>query len=104
MGGGTCPICGHNLINIMIDTYPPIPRKECTHCNWSFGGGTQEKIIRVPFQEIKPVDDGSYQRYAPISPVSKAYSESPCETCGNNPLNGGSGICNCTLGLPEIWG
>jgi calcineurin-like phosphoesterase family protein len=26
----------------------------------------------------------------------------PCRTCSNNPSNGGSGICNCTLGLPQI--
>jgi len=25
-----------------------------------------------------------------------------CNKCPNNPKNGGSGICNCTLGLPEI--
>ena len=25
-----------------------------------------------------------------------------CKTCSNHPSNGSSGICNCTLGLPEI--
>lgn len=29
-------------------------------------------------------------------------SSSPCEHCSNNPKNGGSGICNCTLGLPKV--
>lgn len=26
----------------------------------------------------------------------------PCITCSNHPKNGGSGICNCILGLPQI--
>lgn len=25
-----------------------------------------------------------------------------CRLCSNHPLNGGSGICFCVLGLPEI--
>ena len=27
---------------------------------------------------------------------------SPCATCSNHPSNGGSGICNCVLGLPKV--
>lgn len=26
----------------------------------------------------------------------------PCKTCSNNPSNGGSGMCNCTLGGSKI--
>lgn len=26
----------------------------------------------------------------------------PCKNCPTHPSNGGSGICNCTLGLPKI--
>ena len=26
----------------------------------------------------------------------------PCITCSNHPSNGGSGICNCILGLPKV--
>lgn len=29
-------------------------------------------------------------------------SPSPCDACSNNPKNGGSGICFCTLGLQNI--
>ena len=25
-----------------------------------------------------------------------------CQTCSNHPSNGGSGICHCTLGTPQI--
>lgn len=28
---------------------------------------------------------------------------SPCDTCSNNPKNGGSGICLCTLGLQTTY-
>ena len=26
----------------------------------------------------------------------------PCKNCPTHPSNGGSGICNCTLGLPNV--
>lgn len=26
----------------------------------------------------------------------------PCKSCPTHPSNGGSGMCNCTLGMPEI--
>lgn len=26
----------------------------------------------------------------------------PCKQCSNHPANGGSGVCFCTLGTPEI--
>ena len=26
----------------------------------------------------------------------------PCKSCPNHPSNGGNGMCNCTLGIPEI--
>ena len=28
---------------------------------------------------------------------------SPCFRCPNNPINGGSGICFCTLGTPIVY-
>lgn len=93
----TCPVCGHDLIDIMVATNPPIPRKECTYCSWSWEG-VREETIRVPFRPFKDLEI----RLTPISPSSKVYTGSPCETCGNNTLNGGSGVCHCTLGLPEM--
>lgn len=44
----TCPKCGHDLINEMICTYPPIPRKSCPSCGWSWEG-EQEEVVRIPF-------------------------------------------------------
>lgn len=32
-----------------------------------------------------------------------SFTNSPCDTCSNNPKNGGSGICHCTLGTLVIY-
>lgn len=32
--------------------------------------------------------------------ISKILSSSSCDKCSNNPKNGGTGFCNCTLGTP----
>ena len=34
--------------------------------------------------------------------ASPAYVAAPCQTCSNNPANGGNGICLCTLGTPKV--
>ena len=44
----TCPKCGHDLVDTVICTYPPIPKKECTSCGWSWTG-EREEVVRVPF-------------------------------------------------------
>ena len=44
----TCPKCGHDLQDLMIATYPPIPKKECWNCGWSWEGEPEE-VIRMPF-------------------------------------------------------
>lgn len=37
------------------------------------------------------------------NPFKKNYfNNEACEKCSSNPLNGGTGICFCTLGLQEI--
>ena len=43
-----CHKCGHDLIDEMICTYPPIPRKFCSNCGWSYEG-KQDEIVRVSF-------------------------------------------------------
>ena len=44
----TCPICGYDLLNSVICTNPPIPKKECLNCGWTWEG-RKEGIIRIPF-------------------------------------------------------
>lgn len=77
----TCPECGYDLINEQICTYPPIPKKYCPVCGWSWEG-TPEPIVRVPF----------VQENAGITP------NNVCNACPNNIKNSGSGACNCILG------
>lgn len=44
----TCPECGHDLRDEVICTYPPIPKKSCPSCGWSWVG-EREEVVRVPF-------------------------------------------------------
>ena len=107
----TCPKCGHDLTDVMIATYPPSPKKECWNCGWSWTG-EQEEVIRVPFggnantvntAETKTLNDylnADYHNYEDL--VVSKFEQSACVNCSNNPKNGGSGICFCTLGQPQI--
>ena len=52
----TCPKCGHDLMDEVICTYPPIPRKRCPGCGWSWEG-EQEEVVRVPFGGNSLEDD-----------------------------------------------
>ena len=52
----TCPKCGHDLQDVVVCTYPPIPRKVCWNCGWSWTG-EPEKITRVPFNGNSITDD-----------------------------------------------
>lgn len=86
----TCPICSHDLIDTVLCTYPPRPQKTCPSCGWSWTGEPEE-VKRIPF---------GWDNHAPVN--SFAFKSNPCHTCLNNPANGGSGICFCTLGLSDI--
>lgn len=84
----TCPKCGHDLEQMMLACYPPIPKKYCPYCGWYWTGGPEE-VVRIPFGE------GSYD-------ISTSNATIPCRICSNNPANGGSGICFCILGQPKF--
>ena len=121
----TCPKCGHDLHDVVICTYPPIPRKVCWNCGWSWTG-KPEKITRVPFggntnnftdkDNISIVLDESSTDWDSIditdwdstniktsSTINTAFCKNPCENCPNNPKNGGDGICFCTLGQNIVY-
>lgn len=82
----TCPKCGNDLQEEVIATYPPIYVKKCYSCGWSEEQIQEQEIIRIPYSENK----------------NDTYIPKPCIKCPNHPINGGSGICNCTLGSPAI--
>ena len=111
----TCPKCGHDLMDEVICTYLPIPRKVCHNCGWNWEG-KREEVIRVPFTGNSIIDDlTSYDHlevelngttllndYHSYDGVISAFEQSACINCSNNPKNGGSGICHCTLGQMHI--
>lgn len=91
----TCPRCGHDLHDVMLTSNPPIPQKECFNCGWSWTGEPEE-VIRVPFGgNSMDLERLSLNDYNDIT--INSFEPSPCVECSNNPKNGGSGICNCTL-------
>lgn len=57
----TCPKCGHDLFDSVICTNPPIPKKECHNCGWTWEG-QREEVVRVPFNETPIIE--------PLPPVS----------------------------------
>lgn len=124
----TCPKCGNDLRDEVICTYPPIPRKVCWNCGWSWTG-EREKIKRVPFGgntntftekyntsiswngsstdwdsiDIKTSTDWARTNIETSSTINNAFSKEACENCPSNPKNGGDGICFCTLGQNIVY-
>lgn len=124
----TCPKCGHDLHDEVICTYPPIPRKVCWNCGWSWTG-EREKIKRVPFGgntntftekyntsiswngsstdldsiDIKTLTDWASTNIETSSTINNAFGKEACENCPNNPKNGGDGICFCILGQNIVY-
>ena len=112
----TCPKCGHDLRDEVICTYPPIPKKVCWNCGWSWTG-KPEKITRVPFggntNNFTDKDNTSISwngssidrdstNIKTSSTINTAFCKNSCENCPNNPKNGGDGICFCILGQQNI--
>lgn len=124
----TCPECGHDLVDLVLTTYPPIPQKKCFNCGWEWTS-EREEVVRVPFggntytntTDTVTISLNDYinitateatlnggldgyiiERYMPDQPSSATYGCSPCAYCSNNPRNGGSGICHCILGQELI--
>ena len=123
----TCPKCGHDLLDEVICTYPPIPRKVCSNCGWSWTGNP-EKITRVPFGgntntftdkdntsiswngsstdwdsiDIKTSTDWDSTHLDTLSNIT-AFGREACENCPSNPKNGGDGICFCILGQNIVY-
>ena len=124
----TCPKCGHDLHDVVICTYPPIPRKVCWNCGWSWTG-KPEKIRRVPFGgntntstdkdntsiswnvcstdldsiDIKTLTDWASTNIETSSTINNAFGKHACENCPSNPKNGGDGICFCILGQNIVY-
>lgn len=76
----TCPACGADLEHTVLTSDPPIRKVKCSRCGWSHE--ETEEVVRVPYV------------------TGYMETPTPCRSCPNNSLNGGSGICHCILGTP----
>ena len=101
----TCPRCGADLIDVVIAASPEIVRKECWSCGWA-SNGEKEEVVRIPFggnsNWFGTTETITNVPFTPMGPIDKTYDGSPCDRCSNNPKNGGSGICHCILGQPQV--
>ena len=43
-----------------------------------------------------------FVKYAPEPNIETLHIPEACRSCSNHPSNGGSGICNCTLGMLQV--
>lgn len=115
----TCPECGHDLINLVLTVYPPIPKKQCTFCDWSWTG-QREDIIRVPFNsDIFDLDaaDNLKTNINDITDITLLHvdlndvhttgdtigtlNQAACTNCPNNIKNSATSTCSCTLGSAQ---
>lgn len=80
----TCPKCGHDLTDLVICTYPPIPQKKCFNCGWSWKC-EREEVIRVPFggNSLEMASDNSYLNDF----LKMGYSEEDSKTLADLAVN-----------------
>lgn len=80
----TCPKCGYDLVNINLASIPPIPKKECWSCGWSWIGEPEE-VVRVPFggNSLEMARDNSYLNDF----LKMGYSEEESKTLANLAVN-----------------
>ena len=97
----TCPKCGSDLIDLVITTNPPKSGKQCPNCGWHHIEESEEQEIRIPypgyFKEVPNVATSTF------TDIDFAFQNDACSKCSQNPKNGGSGICHCTLGIKTIY-
>lgn len=96
----TCPKCGHDLQELMLPSNPPQYEKHCPNCGWSHIEKQQNDVVRTPYSEKR--DNVNYLGGTWVVTTDYTYIPPACKACPNHPNNGGSGICNCTLGSPQV--
>lgn len=87
-----CTHCYHRQPTTYL-TYPPQYPEICCHCG-------NQRVVR-PSEPPAPPGHGPY--YPRQQPYSLYFTTTGgTHSCSCRPENGGSGICNCTLGGPTI--
>lgn len=77
------PVDIHDEISKGFDKIEKVIREE---------SAKMAEIIRQAILQPEPQPQVVWTNYIPEA----------CKSCSNHPSNGGSGICNCTLGTPEV--
>ena len=88
----TCPKCGADLEEIVLASNPPQHQKRCRSCGWEHT--EREDVVRIPYS-VPNINTNLTN--SQLNSIPEA-----CKGCSNHPSNGGSGICFCTLGTPEL--
>lgn len=75
--------------------------------NWLIG--INERALNYDFSNKKLLDELDHNKVLsnfnmPNVDVTPNYTNIPpaCQHCSNHPINGGSGICHCTLGIDKM--
>ena len=71
-----------DLQEVILASNPPQHKMYCNNCGWSHI--EREEVYRIPYQ---------------LETVPVSFIPEACRYCSNHPSNGGSGICNCILGV-----
>lgn len=94
--------------------FTPTPSEPMTNEEWLRTASTEQLAEWLAFlvYEVCICKNGGRGVAEEISKLQKMQNaefikkfnevNSPCEHCGCNPKNGGSGLCNCTLACPKI--
>ena len=83
----TCPECGYDLTEEVITTYPPIPKKVCFHCGWSWTG-QPNSIEKVPFVDPSSIMIGEDKKSRITKLIGSEYypvhiGDTVSGLCGN---------------------
>ena len=94
--------CFNNFCPFRENTTSNLNRCECVACT----NRCHEKInadATMPEVTLNGgVDYYIMERCVPVQQSDSAFENLSCKYCSNNPRNGGSGICHCIIGSPEI--
>ena len=66
----------------------------------------KEILEKHDLLKLEDIIEKDYGENGLVTDFNKNYQfnpSSPCDQCPNNPKNGGSGICHCTLGNTIKW-
>lgn len=107
-----CPNCGTKFYFWHISERPD----RCLNCDAEFDWYKESSTPNPEKEHVRLMRDATQEELENvkrfIDTISKPtgfnfwntyeHEFSACDNCPNNPKNGGSGICFCTLGTPKI--